>query len=183
MALIIASESQLNAYLDDQARLRDKSAGGVQDAVSQLDQQRRMLTEDTPQSRRLVAIGNAEHLTDLTVRGQQRAIDVLEAADPYGLRTVLPAHVEELARMKDVSPSGIQGATALIRVVEKKEPLTDKTVRGHTRAADVIASTPPYAYELEPKAAPQPEKSEGLLDKVAKQVAKAVDTVRSWLPF
>jgi hypothetical protein len=185
MALIIASEAQLNAFLEQDQRLRDKSPGGMQHAVDLIEQRRRSLTEDTPASREQVAIGNGEPLTDKSVRGVQHAIDVIEASDPYGLRTQLPMHVEELARLKDTSFSGIQGATALIRIVEKREPLTDTTVRGHNRAEQVMASTAPIAYTIEPKAAPksEPSKVEGWMDKIASTLAKAKDTVRSWLPF
>ena len=78
-----------------------------------------------------------------------------------------------------ISNGGIQGATALIRVKEHREDLTDKTVRGHTRARDAMEAAPSVAVEIERK--PAVEQTEGLLDQVATQLARAKDAVVGWV--
>jgi hypothetical protein len=189
--LIIASEADLNAYVDQIDRLRDTSPSGISRATQEMAELEGGLTDKSVRgtNRALRHLAAVNQLTDNSVGGQQRAIDVIESADPYGLRTTLPAHVEDLARLKDTSIGGIQGATALIRVRELREDLTDKTVRGHNRAIDAIQSTPPVAVEIEPKAAPVVEqvaeqvaqKTEGLLDQIASQLARARDAVSGWI--
>ena len=174
MKLIIASEADLNAYVDQIERLRDTSPRGISRATQQ------MAELEGAREKALGRLAGSNPLTDKSVGGVQHAIDVIESADPYGLRTTLPAHVEELARLKDVSPSGIEGATALIRVV-KREDLTDKTVRGHTRARDAMEAAPSIAVEVERKPAPVEQKAEDLVDQIASQLARARDAVVGWV--